>query len=80
MVNKSLCHLNLLLISIKVVFCFLTKIHQGRHPVQVGHNEAVVRPSPRIVIYGRAMSLGGGAARDRETILASDASYFKRHT
>lgn len=38
-VNKSLCHLNLLLISIKVVFCFLTKIHRGRHPIQWGYDE-----------------------------------------
>lgn len=32
--DKSLCHLNLLLISIKIVFCFLTKIHQEGHHIQ----------------------------------------------
>ena len=44
--------------------------------------EVVVKPSPHLVfyvIYGLEGAKGWGE-RDQESILVSDASYFKRHT
>ena len=44
--------------------------------------EVVVKPSPHVVtyvIYGFEGTKDWGE-RDQESILASDASYFKRHT